>query len=70
MRCAIIADIHSNLQALEAVLADAREYGCEEFYCLGDIVGYNANPSECLEIVRELPGVCVLGNHDAAAAGL
>jgi predicted phosphodiesterase len=70
MRCAILADIHGNLQALEAVLADAREYGCEEFHCLGDIVGYNANPSECLEMVRELPGVCVLGNHDAAAAGM
>jgi predicted phosphodiesterase len=70
MRCAILADIHANLQALEAVLADAREYGCEEFHCLGDVVGYNANPSECLEIVRELPGVCVLGNHDAAAAGM
>jgi predicted phosphodiesterase len=68
MRCAILADIHANLQALEAVLADAQECGCDEFHCLGDIVGYNANPSECLEIVRALPGACVLGNHDAAAA--
>ena len=70
MRCAIIADIHANLQALEAVVADAREYGCEEFHVLGDVVGYNANPSECVEIVRTLPGVCVLGNHDSAVAGL
>lgn len=68
MRCAILGDIHGNLQALEAVLADARGYGCEEFHCLGDVVGYNANPSECIEIVRSLPGACVLGNHDAAAA--
>jgi len=69
MRCAILGDIHSNLQALEAVLKDAHSYGCEEFHCLGDLVGYNANPVECLEIVRELPGVCVLGNHDEEAAG-
>ena len=69
MRCAILGDIHGNLQALEAVLADAREYGCTEFHCLGDVVGYNANPSECLEIVRNLPGACVLGNHDQAAFG-
>jgi len=69
MRSAILGDIHANLQALEAVLADARAYGCTEFHCLGDVVGYNANPSECLEIVRALPGVCVLGNHDEAAAG-
>ena len=69
MRCAILGDIHGNLQALEAVLADAREYGCSQFHCLGDVVGYNANPSECLEIVRNLPGACVLGNHDQAAFG-
>jgi hypothetical protein len=68
MRCAILGDIHANLQALEAVLVDAREYGCTEFHCLGDVVGYNANPVECLELVRGLPGSCVLGNHDEAAA--
>lgn len=68
MRLAILADIHANLQALEAVLADARENACTEFLCLGDVVGYNANPSECLEIIRSLPGACVLGNHDQAAA--
>ena len=68
MRVAILGDIHANLQALEAVLADAREYGCTEFQCLGDVVGYNANHSECLEIVRNLPGACVLGNHDEAAS--
>ena len=69
MRCAIFGDIHANLQALEAVLADAREYGCTEFHVLGDVVGYNANPVECLRIVRDLPGACVLGNHDQAASG-
>lgn len=70
MRCAILGDIHANLQALEAVVADAREYGCDEFHVLGDVVGYNANPVECLEITRQLPGVCVLGNHDAGASGM
>jgi predicted phosphodiesterase len=70
MRVAVLGDIHSNFQALEAVIADAREYGCEEFHVLGDVVGYNANPSECLELVRTLPGVCVLGNHDAGAVGM
>ena len=68
MLCAILGDVHANLQALEAVLADARGYGCQEFHFLGDVVGYNANPVECLEIVRDLPGACVLGNHDEASA--
>jgi predicted phosphodiesterase len=69
MRCAILGDIHANIQALDAVIADAREYGCEEIHCLGDVVGYNANPAECVETVRSLPGFCVQGNHDEAAAG-
>jgi diadenosine tetraphosphatase ApaH/serine/threonine PP2A family protein phosphatase len=68
MRCAILGDIHANLQALEAVLADARECGCQEFHVLGDVVGYNAKPAECLRIVRDLPGACVLGNHDQASS--
>ena len=69
MRCAILGDIHGNLQALEAVVADARDYGCAEFHVLGDVVGYNANPSECIEMVRGLPGASVLGNHDEAVIG-
>ena len=69
MRLAVLGDIHGNLHALEAVLADARGYGCEEFHLLGDVVGYNAFPSECVEIARGLTGTCVLGNHDEAASG-
>ena len=69
MRCAILGDIHANLQALEAVIEDAMFHGCMEFHILGDIVGYNANPVECLEKVSSLPSVLILGNHDAAAAG-
>jgi len=61
---AIISDIHSNLEALEAVLKDAASQGVTNFACLGDIVGYNANPTECLEKIRELGCVTICGNHD------
>src|ERR1700688_4953836 len=64
MRFAILSDIHANLVALEAVLADARERRCTHFVCLGDVVGYNANPRECIERVRELDCPVVKGNHD------
>ncbi len=64
MRYAIFSDIHSNLEALEAVLADLRKQSIEKMVCLGDIVGYNANPRECLEIVRGLGCVLIRGNHD------
>jgi diadenosine tetraphosphatase ApaH/serine/threonine PP2A family protein phosphatase len=61
----IISDIHANLEAVEAVLAELR--GCGGFLCLGDIVGYGADPSACIERVQELPNlVCVAGNHDLA----
>jgi len=63
-RYAIMADIHSNLEALTAVLEDAKSQNVSAYVCVGDIVGYNANPSECLEIVRDLKATCVRGNHD------
>lgn len=69
-RYAILGDIHSNLQALDVVLADARERGCTRFACVGDIVGYNANPRECVDRVRELSAATVRGNHDHYCAGL
>jgi len=68
MRFAIFSDIHANLEALEAVLADARQRKCTHFVCLGDVVGYNANPRECLERVRELDCPTVKGNHDEQAS--
>lgn len=68
MRYAILSDIHSNLEALEAVLADAREHQCTHFICLGDVVGYNANPHECVERVREMDCPIVKGNHDEQAS--
>src|SRR5437016_8576577 len=67
MRFAIFSDIHSNLEALEAVMADARQRRCTHFVCLGDIVGYNANPAECIQLVRELDCPVVKGNHDEQA---
>ena len=67
MRFAIFSDVHANLEALEAVLADARERNCTHFVCLGDVVGYNANPHECVERVRELDCPIVKGNHDEQA---
>jgi diadenosine tetraphosphatase ApaH/serine/threonine PP2A family protein phosphatase len=63
---ALISDIHSNLESLTAVLADIREQGISEIYCLGDIVGYGPNPRECIDLVRQCK-VCLLGNHDQGA---
>lgn len=65
-RFAIISDIHSNLEALEAVLADIDARGIKEIVCLGDIVGYGANPKECLDLVRRRCRVTLMGNHDHA----
>ena len=61
---AFISDIHSNLEALEAVLADVRT---EEVYCLGDLVGYGASPNEVIDLVRERNVHALMGNHDYAA---
>ncbi len=68
MRFAIISDLHANLEATQAVLADARDRDCTHFVCLGDVVGYNANPRECLEIVRSMECPVVKGNHDEQAS--
>ena len=64
MKYAVIADIHANLEAFEMVLADTKEQKCTHYCCVGDVVGYNANPRECLEIVRAMGMPCVKGNHD------
>ena len=64
----IISDVHANLMALDAVLADAGEV--DEVWCLGDVVGYGPNPNECITRLRELPKLTwMMGNHDFAAAG-
>jgi diadenosine tetraphosphatase ApaH/serine/threonine PP2A family protein phosphatase len=69
MKYAIISDLHANLEALEAVLTDMQPYA-DTVVCLGDIVGYNANPNECLELVQKVCDLVIAGNHDQAACGL
>ena len=64
MKYAIIADIHGNLDAFQVVLEDIRAQKATHIVCLGDVVGYNAQPKECLDIVREMNIPCVKGNHD------
>jgi predicted phosphodiesterase len=64
MKYAIIADIHGNLEAFQVVLEDIRAQKATHIVCLGDVVGYNANPKECLQIVRDLNIPVVKGNHD------
>lgn len=61
---AVISDVHGNLQALEAVVADIREQGISQCICLGDTVGYGGNPSECIDLVRDFCSYTLLGNHD------
>ena len=63
MRYAIISDIHANLEALTAVLAEIEKAGVDEIVCLGDLVGYNANPKECVDIIRTRGIRTVMGNH-------
>ena len=67
---AVLGDIHANLDALETVLADCREQGVTDYLCTGDVVGYNARPHECLEIVRSLGCPIVMGNHDHYVSSL
>jgi predicted phosphodiesterase len=64
---AIISDIHANFEGLEAVLADIRNRGITEIFCLGDIIGYGPNPRECIDRIRSVAKVTLLGNHDQAA---
>lgn len=69
MKIGIISDIHSNLEALEVLLRRLEAESVERIYCLGDIVGYGANPNECVDKVRSLCHACVIGNHDDALTG-
>jgi diadenosine tetraphosphatase ApaH/serine/threonine PP2A family protein phosphatase len=69
VKYAIISDLHANLEALHAVLADAQPHA-DAVVCLGDIVGYNANPNECVRLVQEVCHLVIAGNHDQAASGV
>jgi len=70
MRIAVLADIHANLTAFKAVLADIeRHSGVSETWCLGDVVGYGPDPRECIVLAQKVCRYCVAGNHDRAAIG-
>ena len=69
MRIAVISDVHSNLHALEAVLAEADAAGVDELWCLGDLVGYGPRPNECVDLLRERTAICLAGNHDQVVLG-
>lgn len=69
MRYGIYSDIHGNLEALQAVLEVLEKEKVDQYLCLGDIVGYGANPSDCLKLVLEYDSLIVAGNHDYAVAG-
>jgi predicted phosphodiesterase len=66
MRLAILSDIHANLPALEAVLADTERAGLSKLWCLGDVVGYGAQPDDCARLVADRCELCLVGNHDLA----
>jgi len=69
MRLGIFSDVHANLEALQAVLQAYQKVDIDRYVCLGDIVGYGANPNECCKLVRDLTEFVVIGNHDAACCG-
>ncbi|GDY11724.1 metallophosphatase family protein [Planctomycetota bacterium] len=69
MRYALLGDIHGNTEALGAILADLKTRAIDKIICLGDVVGYGAEPRQCLETIRELKCDCIAGNHDWAAVG-
>lgn len=70
MRCGIFSDIHSNLEALEAVIRAYKKESIDKYLCVGDVVGYGANPKECIKKVNSLAAVTIAGNHDWASVKL
>lgn len=70
MRYALVSDIHGNLEALEAVIAELSKQGIDRYLCIGDVVGYGADPSRCIDIVRSLkPEALIAGNHEWGVTG-
>jgi diadenosine tetraphosphatase ApaH/serine/threonine PP2A family protein phosphatase len=69
MKVAVISDIHANRQAFEATLEAVAASDAAELWCLGDLVGYGADPDACVELAREHAAVCLAGNHDLAVTG-
>ncbi len=69
MKYCILGDIHGNLEALQAAVDFAESQGAERYICVGDVVGYGANPKDCIRVLRELEAPTVAGNHDYAVTG-
>src|SRR6516162_9644819 len=69
MKVAVVSDVHANRQAFEAVLEAIAASDAAEVWCLGDLVGYGADPDACVELAREHAAVCLAGNHDLAVTG-
>jgi diadenosine tetraphosphatase ApaH/serine/threonine PP2A family protein phosphatase len=69
VRVAVVSDIHGNRQAFAAVLDDIAGSECEELWCLGDLVGYGADPDACVELARQHAALCLAGNHDLVVRG-
>jgi predicted phosphodiesterase len=69
MRVAIVSDIHGNRHAFEAVLDAIETSECQEMWCLGDLVGYGAEPDACVELARRYAAICLAGNHDLGVIG-
>jgi predicted phosphodiesterase len=69
MRIGIFSDVHANIEALSAVMESYESESIDQFYCIGDVVGYGASPNECCDIIRNKTTATILGNHDAAVAG-
>jgi predicted phosphodiesterase len=69
MRIAVVSDIHGNRQAFEAVLEEISESDFQELWCLGDLVGYGADPDACVDLARDHAAVCLAGNHDLVVRG-
>ena len=70
MRLALLSDIHANIEALRATLLDVAAMRVERILCLGDVVGYHADPGACIGLLRDAGAICIAGNHDRAVAGL
>jgi diadenosine tetraphosphatase ApaH/serine/threonine PP2A family protein phosphatase len=69
MRLAVVSDIHGNRHAFEAVLDEIEAADCREMWCLGDLVGYGAEPDACVELAHRHAAICLAGNHDLGVRG-
>ena len=69
MKYALISDVHANLEALNAVMDEIESMNINQIFCLGDTIGYGANPEECANIIQEKCDICLMGNHEAAVVG-